>query len=257
MKVLDITPAPLLQPFISGYKIVETDAARTNKILPNTSVTMAFRIRGKNLNVRNGESHTLPGIAVSGLQKSPRLIGYEDKTAALIILFKAAGAAAFFKEPLHTLFTQSVSLDELIPPSEARTIGDQLSEAEKDEERIAIVEQFLIGMMHKPETDPLVSAALQQITRQNGFVRIRDLRDQLCISKDAFEKRFRKVVGASPKHFASIVRMSAIISQNRGRDELLNAAFEAGFFDESHFIKAFRQFTGQSPADFARSGPAW
>src|SRR5690606_11194834 len=143
------------------------------------------------------------------------------------------------------------------PTRRSSDLGDQLSEAEKDEERITIVEQFLIGMMHKPETDPLVSAALQQITRQNGFVRIRDLRDQLCISKDAFEKRFRKVVGASPKHFASIVRMSAMIIQNRGRDELRTAAFEAGFFDESHFIKAFRQFTGQSPADFARSGPAW
>jgi AraC-like DNA-binding protein len=257
VRVHDVPPAPLLQPFISEYKIIETDAARINKILPNTSVTMAFRIRGKNLNVLNGENHRLPEIVVSGLQKSPRLIGYEDNTAALIVLFKAAGAAAFFREPLHRLFTQSVSLDDLITPSETRSIYDQLSEAEKDEERVAIVEQFLIGMIHKPEADPLVTAALQQINHQNGFVKIKDLADQLCISKDAFEKRFRKVVGASPKHFATIVRMSSIIRQTRGRDELLNAAFEAGFFDESHFIKAFRQFTGQSPTDFARSVPAW
>lgn len=257
MRVHDIKPSPPLQPFISDYKIIETDTARVNRILPNTSVAMAFRIRGKNVNVRHGENQTLPEIAVSGLQKSPRLIGYEDNTATLVVLFKEAGASAFFREPLHRLFTQSVSLDQLINMSEVRTINDQLSAVADDGKRIPIIEHFLISMLHNAETDRLVSAALREINRLNGFIKIRDLSDRLCISKDAFEKRFRKAVGASPKHFASIVRMSSILRHNHGRDELINAAYEAGFFDESHFIKAFRQFTGQNLSDFSKSGAYW
>lgn len=257
MKVRNFKPAPPLQPFISGYKIIESDIGRVNRILPNTSVAMAFRIRGTNMNYSNGGNRIMPGMIVSGMQKSPRLIGYTEDTATLVILFKEGGASAFFREPLHRLFGESVSLDNLIHPAQVRTISNQLSDVANNEESIPIIEQFLLGMMHHGAADRLVSTATQQINYANGFIRIRDLRNQLCISKDAFEKRFRKVVGASPKQFASIVRMSSIIRKNRSREELLNAAFEAGFFDEAHFIKAFRQFTGQNPTDFAKSGPAW
>lgn len=257
MRVRDFTPATSLQPFISGYKIIETDTERVNRILPNTSLAIAFRIRGENLLVNNGDSRLLPESVVSGLQNALRLIGYGENTTTLIVQFKPAGASAFFREPLHNLFSQSTSLDDLVNPLQVRTINDLLFHAESDEERISIVERFLFTMLRNPETDRLVSAAIQHIHQVNGFVRVSDLCDKLYISKDAFEKRFRKVVGAPPKQFASIVRMSSIIRQTRGRDELLDAAFQAGFFDESHFVKAFRQFTGQNPTDFSKSGPVW
>jgi AraC-like DNA-binding protein len=257
MKVHDIKPAPLLQPFISGYKLIETDTECVNRILPGISIAMAFRLRGKNLLVNNGSTRPLPGIVVSGLQKSPRHIGYENDTRTLVVQFNPASASAFFREPLHNLLGETVSLDDLMGSSQVRLINDRLSTAESDAQRISIVDGFLIGMIRKYEVDKLVSSAIQQINQVNGFIRIKDLRDRLCVSKDAFEKRFRKVVGASPKQYASLVRMSSIVGQSRDRDKLLDAAFEAGFFDESHFIKAFKQFTGQTPTDFMRSGPVW
>lgn len=257
MKIHDIKPAPPLQPFISGYKIIETNAERINRILPTTSLAMAFRLRGQNTLLSNGHSRVLPESIVSGLQKSPRHIGYGENTATLIVQFTPTGASAFFKQPLHELFAESVSLDDLVNPSLVRTINDRVWSAPRNEEKVSIIEEFLLGMLDKYETDRLVSTAIQQINQSNGFIRIRDLRDRLYISKDAFEKRFRKVVGASPKQYASLVRMSSIVSRSRDRDKLLDAAFEAGFFDESHFIKAFKQFTGQTPTDFIRSGPVW
>ncbi|MFO7257688.1 MAG: helix-turn-helix transcriptional regulator [Bacteroidota bacterium] len=257
MKVHDIKPAPLLDPFISGYKIIETDAERINRILPSTSIAMAVRLRGKNILIDNGRTRALPQIVISGLQKSPRHIGYGDDTRTLIVQFKPGGASAFFREPLHKLFGETTSLDDLIAPAEVSTINDRISSAESDPQRISIVEEFLTSLCHKGETDKLISTAILQINHAGGFIRIKDLRDQLHISKDAFEKRFRKIVGTSPKQYASLVRMSTIVGHGRGRDQLLDAAFNAGFFDESHFIKAFKQFTGQSPTDFSKSGPAW
>ncbi|MDQ2657843.1 MAG: helix-turn-helix transcriptional regulator [Bacteroidota bacterium] len=218
---------------------------------------MTFRLRGENTYVSHGGKWTLPGTTISGVRNSPRFIGYAENTLTLVVLFKEGGAAAFFREPIHRLFSETVGLDELINSLEVKKVKDQLSGAKNDKTRISIIERFLMNRMYKTETDRLVSAAVQQINQVSGFVRIKELGDRLCISKDAFEKRFRRTVGTSPKQFASLVRMSSIIKQTCGRDELIGTAIDAGFFDESHFIKAFKQFTGQTPTDFSKSGPYW
>lgn len=257
MNIHDIKPTPELRSFISGYKIIESDTDRINRVLPDTSLALAFRLRGENTYHKDDESKTLPTITVSGLRKSPRLIGYASNTSTLVVRFKVGGASAFFRDPLHHLFAESVSLDELIPPSEVSKINDQIHEASNYTEAIAIVERFLLRMISQPASDKLVTAAVDRITHSNGFVRIRELADDLCISQDAFEKRFRKIVGATPKQFASIVRLSTIVKHTRQRDQLLDAALNTGFFDQAHFIKAFKEFTGQTPSEFIQSGQAW
>jgi methylphosphotriester-DNA--protein-cysteine methyltransferase len=73
------------------------------------------------------------------------------------------------------------------------------------------------------------------------------------MSLDPFEKRFRKVIGATPKQFGDIIRMKALIERRRNQDLLVNTALEAGFFDQSHFIRTFKKFTGKTPRHFFNS----
>ena len=83
-----------------------------------------------------------------------------------------------------------------------------------------------------------------------GIIKIKDLADTLYISQDAFEKRFRRVVGTSPKQFSSILRMRSITNIRQQKHTLTKIAFDAGYFDQPHFNKDFRLFTGQTPTDF-------
>lgn len=83
---------------------------------------------------------------------------------------------------------------------------------------------------------------------------VKELSDNLHVSLDVFEKRFRKTVGTTPKQFADIVRMKALIGQAPANGPLLNSALDAGFFDQSHFIRNFKKFTGQTPKEFFNVG---
>jgi methylphosphotriester-DNA--protein-cysteine methyltransferase len=74
--------------------------------------------------------------------------------------------------------------------------------------------------------------------------------EQLHISQSALEKRFRQAVGASPKKFASIVRLKSVIKQYDGANSLTALGYEAGFYDQAHFIKEFKAFTGDTPEKF-------
>jgi AraC-like DNA-binding protein len=249
MKIERYLPADPLKPYVTAFMVIESMDGMVNKILPDTSVVMAFRYKGI---IEDGDG-VLPVAAITGLRNSPRMIRYQKDTAALLVVFSAGGAAAFFKQPLHELFQSSLSLDELV---DCRELEERLSSAVCTAQRIAIVERFLISLL-KGGQDGLVLDAVQRIKYVKGDLKIKSLAGELNISQDAFEKRFRKITGTSPKQFAITVRLRSIIEQYSKPDSLTSVAYTAGYFDQAHFIKDFRSFTGQTPQSFFTSAVFW
>jgi AraC-like DNA-binding protein len=236
---------------------VETDEEHINRILPDTSLVMAFRYGGNIHDVTRLQAGQLPTSLITGLKKSPRLINYTSGTGNMLVLFKAAGAAAFFKNPLHELFETSVPLDNFVAPDKLGPLEEQLAGAANNQQRIAIIEQFLIKHIQNHKQDQLILSALQKIRLSKGQIRIKDLADAHFISQDAFEKRFRRVVGTSPKQFASIIKIKSIVETKPQSGSFTQIALEAGYFDQPHFNKEFKLFTGLSPADFFKIPRAW
>ena len=251
------TPAPSLQPFIKEYIIIESDENRVNRILPDTSPAVAFRFRGQLNHLKNNESIQLPGIVVSGLRKTPRLINYTANTGNIIAIFKDGAASSFFKEPVHHLFENNVPLDNLISKQTVTGIQEQLAESNNSHHRIVILDRFFHSIFTEQKEDELVKLALQKIRAAKGNIKIKELASTLFLSQDAFEKRFRKMVGTSPKQFSSIVRMKSAISILKKEPRMIDTAFDAGFFDQPHFNRDFKLFTGQSPTEFFKSSPGW
>lgn len=250
-------PTELLKPFVKAYTIIESKHEITNRIVPNTSFALAFRFRGQISYLNDNNKTVLPTVAFSGLKKSVRLIHYAPHSAAIIVLFKETGVSAFFKQPLHELFEQSVSLDNFFPLSEISLVEERLAESESNASKIAVIEQFLLSKIIYQNPDKLVSEAIAKIHTVKGNIRMKELANSLYISQDAFEKRFRKVIGATPKQFSSIVKMNAVIRQNNLVTSFLDIVFENGYYDQPHFNKDFKIFTGQTPTDFFKSASYW
>jgi AraC-like DNA-binding protein len=246
-------PTELLKPFIKAYIIIESQNESVNRVVPDTSLVMSFRYKGQVNNRPCGNAeNALPSSSFSGLRKSVCTFNYSKDTGNILVLFKEARAAAFFKEPLHELFEEIVSLDNFINHQNLAIIEEQLAGANDSAQRIALIEKFLLSRLYDYKPDKLILAALQKIHLAKGMIKIRDLADTLYISQDAFEKRFRRVVGTSPKQFSSIIRMESIINTRQQKQRLNDIGFYAGYFDQPHFNKDFKLFTGQTPADFFR-----
>jgi AraC-like DNA-binding protein len=250
-------PTELLRPFIKTYLIIESQTELVNRVLPDTSLAIAFRFKGQVNYITDNNANALPSAAISGLRKSVRLINYAKDSSTIIVLFKEAGAIAFFKEPLHELFEESVSLDNLISQPKISEIEEQLAEAKSNDQRVAIIETFLLSNLNNHHTDNLVEKAIQKIHSKNGIIKIKELAHSLYISQDAFEKRFRKKVGTSPKQFASIIRLRSIINLKNPSQTLTDMVFEGEYFDQPHFTKDFKLFTGQTPTEFFKAPSFW
>lgn len=257
MQIAAYIPTEQLQPFIKAYKIIESRYGTTNRVLPSTSFAMAFNFKGRISYLNNANKKTLPLATISGLQKTTRLINYDTDTSAIIVIFKQTGLTAFLKQPLYELFGQSIALDHFFLASEILNLQEQLFVCKSNVERITILEQFLLSKLIHFNADKLISAAINKINAENGNIRVKELAKEFFISQDAFEKRFRKTTGATPKQFSHILKMNTAIAQHKSVPSFLDIAFENGYYDQPHFNKDFKAFTGQTPTYFFRSTSYW
>lgn len=257
MKFTSHNPTELLRPFVKAYTMIESENEVTNRVVPNTSFALAFRIRGQIAYLNDHHKTVLPTVAFSGLKKSARLINYAPHSAAVIVLFKETGASAFCKQPLHELFEQSVALDYFFPTSEISIVEERLAESGNYASILGIIEQFLLTKIIYHDPDKLVSEAIAKIYSAKGNIRMKELASGLYISQDAFEKRFRRATGATPKQFSYIIKMNTVIRQNNRTSSFLDIAFENGYYDQPHFNKDFKIFTGQTPTNFFKSATYW
>jgi len=257
MNLRRFTPSSPLQPFIKEFLIIETDSGTDSRVIPDTTLVLSFRYKGNVLRAVSEIKDTLPASVISGIRRSARSFYYTGGTSNLLVVFKEGGITAFSNMPAHEMFDQSISSDNLFLPAEIREVLEQLADADSDSGRIGIVETFLRGKLDGDPPDPLIGHVVRLIRQQNGIVRIKDLASSLYISQDPLEKRFRTQVGSTPKQYASIIRLRNLIKKYPSYSSLTQASYDAGYFDQSHFIKDFRQFTGQAPKDFFQSSRYW
>ncbi len=93
--------------------------------------------------------------------------------------------------------------------------------------------------------------ALAEIFKSHGILSISKLCKKMDISERQLERQFSKYVGLSPKFYARIIRFSYIFELMQNSDNTWSdLVYQSGFYDQSHFIKNFKEFTGEDPTSY-------
>lgn len=251
MQVTHVAPSMDLAPFIARFTVVETSGAETRQLLPDTGLVLGVRYAGAASVVRADGTTRMPDLSIAGIQAETRRMHTHADSGVVLATFRPGAAAACVSTPLHALHGQTVALADVLPPAEVAQLAERVAFAPDHARRIAALEAFLRARLARP-IDPLAMAAIRAIEAARGAVRIASLARTLGISQDPLEKRFRQAVGASPKQLASLVRVRHAIELGRAGGDWARVAHATGFFDQSHFIRAFRAVTGQAPERFFR-----
>jgi transcriptional regulator GlxA family with amidase domain len=117
--------------------------------------------------------------------------------------------------------------------------------------RIRAIEQFFLHRKPYGRRDQTILTAVRAMRVVHGAISIRSLAAGLGVSQDRLEKRFRQIVGTTPKQYCSILRLRYALGGSRVRS-LAEIAAEAGYYDQSHYCREFHAVTGESPRKFIR-----
>jgi AraC-like DNA-binding protein len=245
-------PADRLKPYIKYFVISESTSERIYKIFPSISMVIGLQYRGHLSTITNEIEAKLAQAGITGISDSYKIFKNSVDIGTILVYFTEVGLAFFTTCPANELFNQSVSLDNIFHKDAINETEEKLSFARSDKQRIHIVEQFLLAQLKDIQKDKLVIEAVKLIYESKGAIRIGDLNKKLFISQSPLEKRFRKLVGTTPKKFASIVRFNTVLSTLNNGKSLTEICYENHFFDQAHFIKDFKQYTGDTPENFKR-----
>lgn len=230
--------------------------AASHRVLPDNCIDILWQDTGE------------PAFAV-GMMTRAIHVASERVVRTVAVRFKPGAAGLFLSPgsgpalPLHHLADQRTELDRLWGRGGAARLEDALWGRELSVTgRLALIEGALLGRLRNAAApaspSPMVGAALDAIEGSGGALRIDTLADGLGVSRQHLAAQFRAKVGLTPKLYARICRFraatGALAQQRSGAaaPDWARLALDCGYFDQSHLIHDFREFSGSAPESFLR-----
>lgn len=245
-------PTERLTPYIKYFVVSENETESEYKVFPSSGLVIGFQYKGQLTSLQENAISKLASAGITGMSDSYKIFKNSARIGTILVYFTETGFAHFASHPAHELFNLSLSLDTIFDKNLISEVEEKLMLATSDKQRIKIIEQFFLSQLKDIQTDKLIVEAVKLIYQSKGSIRIKELNEKLFISQSPFEKRFRKVVGTTPKKFASIVRFNTVLNTLGNAKSLTEICYENNFFDQAHFIKDFKQYTGDTPENFKR-----
>ena len=221
----EVAPAPALARYVKCFWLLraEWDAPRTERIIPDGSFEMVFHF---------GDPFAgQPRAMLVGEIRRPVLLRPSRHADVLGVRFHPGGAAPFLGAPANALSDAILPLREIFP-------ADLEEQVQETADRIALIESTLIRRFVEPRGAGLARAASARIARHHGALRIREVASSIGTTERSLERAFDASVGMSAKAYSRLMRFHAAL---RGEAD--------GYFDDSHRIRDFRQFSGATPTE--------
>jgi len=161
-----------------------------------------------------------------------------------------------FGAPASSISNGLVSMDSLMG-HEGRLLEERIMLASTNAMRAKLLGEFILkrircaaprlyGMHH----------AVAHVVHSNGVDSVKQLAETYCLSARQFERKFKELSGFTPKMYSRIVRFQRA-TQFYGKDfrALSDIAYDCGYYDQSHFISDFKEFSGYHPSAYFTGRP--
>ncbi|MEN0005473.1 MAG: helix-turn-helix domain-containing protein [Bacteroidota bacterium] len=224
-----------------------------NTIVPDGTIKLIFHYGDTyKHHAQNGEISILPKCFLIGQLTQPYVIEPTGVTGSFVVQFKPNGFSPFASIPIRAMENTAVPLDKLFG-AEGTQLGEQMLRANATVERIQLIETFLFKKLADQKAiDHIVKSTVETIFQANGQFSVNEYSKSSNISRRQLARKFSSAIGLSPKQLAKTIRIQTTLKAllNEEVTSLTDLAYENEYFDQAHFIKEFKEFTGLTPKEF-------
>jgi len=245
-----------LTEFIKRYWTLDGEKENTpikNTIVPDGTMKLIFHY-GETYkhHSQSGEITILPKCFLIGQLTKPYVIEPIGITGSFVVQFKPNGFLPFTTIPIKEMENTAIPLDKLFGEN-GKKLSEQILNANSTSERIQIIEIFLLGELSNKRTiDSIVKSTVETIYNANGKFSVNEFLKSNNINRRQLSRKFSSTIGLSPKQLAKTIRIQTTLKAllNEEHTRLTDLAYENEYFDQAHFIKDFKEFTGLTPKEF-------
>jgi hypothetical protein len=251
------TPHPDFESLVKCYwtlNVPGDPVAEKQRILPDGCIEVIFTL-GEDIKRYTSASNFIiqPRAMVLGQISEPFFIEPTGVVDTFAVRFYPSGFAPFTQTPIKDFANKETPITAVFGSAIANELEFAIVNAVGTEERIQIVETFLSAQMKDDAViDGILKSTIDTILSTKGRVAINEILKDDMARRRQLERKFSKRVGISPKQLGRIIRLQESLKMllNQHGDNLTEIAYENQYFDQSHFIKDFKEFTGVNPKEF-------
>ena len=195
-----------------------------------------------------------PGGFVAGIDDGFTVTETAGAMEGMQVNLTPIGARLVLGHAMHDLARQVVSLADALG-EDGRHLAERLYHARGWAARFCLLDRWLLARVLAARALPgWVTLAWARIEDSGGNVAVADLVDETGHTRKHLAAVFKDQVGMSPKAVARLVRFQrALAALRSGRQQnLAQLALDLGYYDQPHFTREFRGFSGMTPGECLR-----
>ena len=250
-------PAPPLDQFVEWFWFyADLQAGHSvERILPDGTFELVIELSGvprKLFDRKNSRRYReFRGAWVSGARAEYIVIDVVQGTSMIGAHFKPGGAAAFLGMPADELADRVESTDSIWGGG-MNDLRTAILEESSISGKFQLLEEFLRGRLTALDGCDAISHALHRLTDSPDVGRMAQVANELGMSQKHFIALFRARVGLTPKKFCRVRRFHKALREIESKRALDWSAIaaNAGYYDQSHFIRDFHAFSGMNPSTY-------
>jgi AraC-like DNA-binding protein len=250
-------PAPPLDRFIDDiYCLTGIPRHRRLNVPPMPSAHLLINLAGP-IRLHDSDPAVPPAVFTDGwfmgVWTRRFLIDYQTPVQVVGVHFKPWGISPFVDMPLTELLDRWVPVDAVWERSLDR-MRDRIAGAPSTDEILKILEDEMRSrLVPAPSRGlELVNHTAGRLETSWGAVSVGALNDGAGVSGNHLATQFKSHLGVTPKRVARIYRFARLILSVDALHPVdwSERAQAAGYFDQAHFSKEFKSFTGPTPTAY-------
>ena len=259
-------PGPPLSPFVKilwatdPTALSQSVAAARERVLPTGGMHLVFRLSDHPLrlfdDINDPTGHLVGHAIVGGARATFYVREISAPVCSVGVQLHPGAAELLFGVPADELAGRHTLLEDLWGQSavEAR---ERLMDAGGSEQQLDILESLLAARL--PTVRGLHPAVAHALGRFTTTANVRQVVKESGYSHRRFIALFHRGLGLTPKLYCRILRFQGAL-QRVAVDPAaswVEVALDAGYSDQAHLNREFREFAGVSPGEYRELSPTF
>lgn len=246
---------PALKDVIRSFVVVDVNLGINPQAIeglcmptPFQNIFIYINTRFNVKKVDNPKFRKAANFTIVGPQLTPVKLKVVESHKTVIVVFQPGGLNRFLGIPLSEIYDDGFDGTDLIG-KEIEELVERCHYCQTHEELYQLVQLYFLRKLDCFKGELPLDKALQHLL-SNYDTPIEHIAALACMSIRQFERKCKDRLGMSPKTYARISRFSKAYNLflNNNVPTWTEIAHHAGYYDQMHFIKDFKEFSKNTPS---------